>query len=128
MRALRAGPGTARRASDPAPRLALAIAIAAFAPPASAQPSLPAPLRLDFSPAPTCPDAAVLHNLVAASFGGHDPFVPDAPERLAVVVRRISPAHFVADLTLHDAAGSATLRTREEASSCVSLIDRKSVV
>ncbi len=132
MRSRRAGPTaaylgrhtTAGREAGPWIGLVLALgALVVRASPAAAQPAKPEPLRLEFKGAPKCPDAGVLRDLVAADLGGQDPFVEEAPERLAIVLHRRGPAYFTADVTLYTAAGKAGLVTQEVANNCASLLN-----
>ena len=83
----------------------------------------PDPIRLDYTSAPGCADAATFRNAIAASFDGRDPFTDDAPERLAIVLHRRGPTFFTAEISFYDAAGKRTGRDVPPAPNCTALFD-----
>jgi hypothetical protein len=86
--------------------LALALPAVLVAAPVLAQPTrlVPEPAVLDYTRAQTCPEEQFFRDLVASHLGGRDPFVPTAPRRVSLTLRRVGRA-FGATLVLYDDAG-----------------------
>jgi hypothetical protein len=81
----------------------------------------PDPIRLDYTSAPGCDDAATFRNEMASRFDGHDVFTADAPDLLVIVLHKRGPAFFTAEISYYDAAGKQTGHQAPTAHSCTAL-------
>jgi hypothetical protein len=87
------------------------------------EPPPPIPIRLEFTSTPECDDTATFRKEIAARFDGRDPFTTDAPERVVVVLRRLGPAFFAAEISYYDAAGKRTGHDAPAAPNCAALVE-----
>jgi hypothetical protein len=83
----------------------------------------PDPIRLEYTSAPGCADAAAFRNEIASRFNGRDPFTDDAPERVVIVLHRRGPALFTAEISHYDAASKLTGQDTPKAQNCTELFD-----